>query len=145
MCGVSKITCEVIIDAPKNKFLYITNGNAHHVSAEINIDGAFYGEDGSGGIGVVVRNDEGLGVAALARPFLHAHSVSNMEVEACQECLSPNIHQGWLDIDIESDYFLLVASLQIDGVDSLKIDRVLEDCKAYMYAFQYIQARHAYR
>lgn len=62
------------------------------MSAEINIDGGFYGEDGSGGIGVVVWNDEGLGVAALAKPFLQAHSVSNMEVEACQEGLSLDIH-----------------------------------------------------
>ncbi|XP_062017671.1 uncharacterized protein LOC133734024 [Rosa rugosa] len=82
---------------------------------KINIDGAFRGVDGSGGIGVVVRTAEGVGIAALARPFVHAHSALNMEVEACRAGLFLGIHQGWTDIDIESDSILLIAALQRGG------------------------------
>ncbi|XP_024199980.1 uncharacterized protein LOC112203217 [Rosa chinensis] len=61
---------------------------------KINVDGAFRAEDGSGGIGVVVRNETGMGIAALAKPFLHAHSILNMETEACRAGLLLGIHQG---------------------------------------------------
>ncbi|XP_061996621.1 uncharacterized protein LOC133714520 [Rosa rugosa] len=76
---------------------------------KINVDGAFRPEDGNGGIGVVVRNDAGMGIAVLARPFLLAHSVLNMEAEACSLLLG--IHQGWADIDVESDSAILIAAL----------------------------------
>ncbi|XP_062028713.1 uncharacterized protein LOC133744661 [Rosa rugosa] len=78
---------------------------------KINVDGAFRAEEGSGGIGVVVRNDAGMGIAALARTFLHAHSVLNMEAEACRAGLLLGIHQGWTDIDVESDSAILISAL----------------------------------
>ncbi|XP_040367272.1 uncharacterized protein LOC112177447 [Rosa chinensis] len=78
---------------------------------KINIDGAFRADCGIGGIGVVVRDELGTGIAAIARPFLHAHSAINMEAEACRAGLLLGIHQGWTEIDIESDSALLIAAL----------------------------------
>ncbi|XP_024190480.1 uncharacterized protein LOC112194478 [Rosa chinensis] len=79
---------------------------------KINIDGAFQVDSGVGGIGVVVRDDLGTGIAAIARPFLHAHSAINMEAEACRAGLLLGIHQGWSDVVIESDSALLIAALK---------------------------------
>ncbi|XP_024156084.1 uncharacterized protein LOC112164076 [Rosa chinensis] len=79
---------------------------------KINIDGAFQVDSGVGGIGVVVRDDLGTGIAAIARPFLHAHSTINMEAEACRAGLLLGIHQGWSDVVIESDSALLIAALK---------------------------------
>ncbi|XP_004298225.1 PREDICTED: uncharacterized protein LOC101306815 [Fragaria vesca subsp. vesca] len=70
---------------------------------KINVDGAFCLDNGYGGIGVVVRDEVGMGIAIVARPFLHAHSVLNMEAEVCRVGLLLGIHQGCTNIDIESD------------------------------------------
>ncbi|KAM5564827.1 hypothetical protein ABKV19_019070 [Rosa sericea] len=111
---------------------------------KINVDGAFRVEDGSGGIGVVVRNETGMGIAALAKPFLHAHSVLNMETEACRAGLLLGIHQGWTDIDIESDSAILIAALNSEEKNFSEVSRVLDDCKEYMCAFQSVRVRHIY-
>ncbi|PRQ25708.1 putative ribonuclease H-like domain, reverse transcriptase zinc-binding domain-containing protein [Rosa chinensis] len=93
---------------------------------KINVDGAFRADVGCGGIGVVVRDDVGMGIAALARPFLHAHSVLNMEAEACRAGLLLGIHQGWSDIEIESDSAILVAALN-SGEKNFSQDVIYED------------------
>ncbi|KAL6141147.1 hypothetical protein ACLB2K_059438 [Fragaria x ananassa] len=70
-----------------------------------------------GGSGVVVRDDFGMGIATVARHFLHAHSVLNMEAEACRVGILLGIHHGWTNIDIESDYVILVAALKNEEED----------------------------
>ncbi|XP_024171590.1 uncharacterized protein LOC112177537 [Rosa chinensis] len=112
---------------------------------KINIDGAFRSESGTGGIGVVVRDDLGIGLVVIARPFLQAHSAINMEAEACRDGLLLGIHQGWTNIDIESDSALLIAALKSKEENLSEVSRILDDCRDYMSAFQYVRARHAYR
>jgi hypothetical protein len=46
---------------------------------KINVDGVFTFDKGHSGIGVVVQNDEGVCIAALARHFPHAISAQHME------------------------------------------------------------------
>ncbi|XP_024169850.1 uncharacterized protein LOC112176244 [Rosa chinensis] len=111
---------------------------------KINVDGAFRAEEGSGGIGVVVRNDAGMGIAALARTFLHAHSVLNMEGEACRAGLLLGIHQGWTDIDIESDSAIMISALNSREKNFSEVSRVLDDCREYITAFQSVRIRHIY-
>ncbi|PRQ57087.1 putative ribonuclease H-like domain, reverse transcriptase zinc-binding domain-containing protein [Rosa chinensis] len=112
---------------------------------KINVDGAFCLEDGRGGIGVVVRDDSGKGIAALARPFVHAHSILHMEAEACRAGLLLGIYQGWADVDIESDSAILIAALKSEEKNFSEVSRVLDDCKEYFNAFQSIRVRHIYR
>ncbi|XP_024158692.1 uncharacterized protein LOC112166150 [Rosa chinensis] len=68
-----------------------------------------------------------------------------MEVEACRAGLLLGIHQGWTEVEIESDSTLLIAALKRVGNDFSDVGRVLEDCKSYMTAFQSIEIRHIYR
>ncbi|XP_024196519.1 uncharacterized protein LOC112199785 [Rosa chinensis] len=96
---------------------------------KINVDGAFRAEDGSGGIRVVVRNETGMGIAALAKPFLHAHSVLNMETETCRAGLLLGIHQGWTNIDIESDSAILIAALNSEEKNLSESKRKVRDPK----------------
>ncbi|XP_061990640.1 uncharacterized protein LOC133709052 [Rosa rugosa] len=112
---------------------------------KINVDGAFRADVGCGGIGVVVRDDVGMGIAALARSFLHAHSVLNMEAEACRAGLLLSIHQGWPEIEIESDSAILVAALNSGEKNFSEVSRILDDCKDYMSSFQSVRIRHIYR
>ncbi|PRQ49763.1 putative ribonuclease H-like domain-containing protein [Rosa chinensis] len=85
-----------------------------------------------------------MGIAALARPFVHAHSVLNMEAEVCRAGLLLGIHQGWADVDIESDSAILIAALKSKEKNFSKVSRVLDDCKDYFDDFQSIQIRHIY-
>ncbi|XP_061999251.1 uncharacterized protein LOC133716573 [Rosa rugosa] len=112
---------------------------------KINIDNAFRVENGAGGIGVVIRDELGIGLAAIARPFLHAHSAINMEAEACRAGLFLGMHQGWTNIDIESDSTLLIAALNSKEENLLEVSRVLDDCRDYMSAFQSVRVQHNYR
>ncbi|XP_004300884.1 PREDICTED: uncharacterized protein LOC101315056 [Fragaria vesca subsp. vesca] len=102
---------------------------------KINVDGAVCLENGYGGIGVVVRDEVGMGIAAVARPFLHAYLVLNMEAEACRVGLLLGIHQGWTNIDIESDSATLVAALKSEEKDLSEVNRVISDCKSYFSVF----------
>ncbi|PRQ31117.1 putative ribonuclease H-like domain, reverse transcriptase zinc-binding domain-containing protein [Rosa chinensis] len=100
---------------------------------------------GLGGIGVVVRDDLGTGIAAIAKPFLHAHSAINMEAEACRAGLLLGIHQGWSDVVIESDSALLIATLKSEEDNFSEVSRVFDDCTDYLSDFQSIEIRHIYR
>ncbi|KAL6206870.1 hypothetical protein ACLB2K_024116 [Fragaria x ananassa] len=93
---------------------------------KINVDGAFCSDNGYGGIGVVVRDDFGIGIAAVVRPFLHAHSVLNMEAEACRVGLLLGIHQGWTNIDIESNSTILVVALKSEEEDLSEVTMNME-------------------
>ncbi|XP_004309843.1 PREDICTED: uncharacterized protein LOC101294625 [Fragaria vesca subsp. vesca] len=112
---------------------------------KINIDGSFLASNGCGGVGVIVRDETGLGIATLSRPVEHAHSVLNMEVEACRVGLLLGTHQCWTNIDIKSDFILLVAALGREEEDLSEVGRVLCDCKDYMKAFQSITIQHVSR
>ncbi|XP_062028342.1 uncharacterized protein LOC133744218 [Rosa rugosa] len=100
---------------------------------KININGAFRVNDGCGGIGVVVRDHEGRGIAAMARPFLHAHSALSMEAEACRAGLLLGIHQGWADIDIESDSATLITALKSEEENLSEISRLWQDSENKVY------------
>ncbi|XP_062005841.1 uncharacterized protein LOC133723022 [Rosa rugosa] len=88
---------------------------------KINIDGAYKADTNVGGIGVIVRDDLGIGIAAIARPFQRAHSTINMEAEACRADILLGIHQDWTNVVIESDSALLIAALQSREVNFSEI------------------------
>lgn len=69
---------------------------------KINIDGAYCSASGQRGVGVVVIDEDGRCIAAFARHLCHASSAPIMEVETCRAGLLIAIHQGWVEIEIES-------------------------------------------
>ena len=98
-----------------------------------------------GGIGVVVRDNQGNCVAALARHLPLASSALHVELEACRAGLLFAIQQGWNQIELESDCMQLVTALSNSCEDWSHVGRIVEDCKNYMTAFNNIQAHHIFR
>ena len=90
----------------------------------------------------MVRNENGVGVAALARQYRYAFSAFHMEVEACRAGLQLGITQGWSHVDIECDSILLITALARGGEDLSECGRVIEDCKALFSSFQSVRVRH---
>ncbi|KAM5582252.1 hypothetical protein ABKV19_002583, partial [Rosa sericea] len=77
---------------------------------KINVDGSYRSESGDGGVVIVVRDEFGTCIAAMARYFPHVLSATHMEAEACRAGLLLAIHQYWGAIDLESDCSLVVAA-----------------------------------
>ncbi|XP_040364504.1 uncharacterized protein LOC121050032 [Rosa chinensis] len=113
---------------------------------KVNVDGAFMSDTGSGGVGVIVRDDYGHFKAAWSRFWPHLCSAFHSEVEACRAGLLLAIHQGWKQIELESDLSLLLAALNnpVDDNNS-EVSRILDDCRDYMQEFDVIRIRHVSR
>lgn len=59
---------------------------------KINVNGTFQSENDQGGIGVIVRNENGVCMVALSRHIPYANSAIHMEAEACRAGLLIAIH-----------------------------------------------------
>ncbi|XP_061999096.1 uncharacterized protein LOC133716400 [Rosa rugosa] len=79
---------------------------------KVNVDGSYRADYSDGGVGVVIRDENGMCLSALARYFPHASSALHKEAEACRARLLLAIHQDMTVIDIESDCSLVVTALQ---------------------------------
>ncbi|XP_024178113.1 uncharacterized protein LOC112184048 [Rosa chinensis] len=94
---------------------------------KVNVDGSYRADYGDGGVGVVIRDENGMCLPALARHFPHASSALHMEAEACRAGLLLAIHQDMTVIDVESDCSLIVTALQRDVEDRSEIGRIIDD------------------
>ncbi|XP_004298091.1 PREDICTED: uncharacterized protein LOC101303799 [Fragaria vesca subsp. vesca] len=88
---------------------------------KINIDGSFVEVQERGGMGVVVRDNNGDCKAAFARPVHYALSALHAEVEALRAGLLITVQQGWDEVGFESDCVALVKAFQKDDEDLSEI------------------------
>ncbi|KAL6141365.1 hypothetical protein ACLB2K_059654 [Fragaria x ananassa] len=84
---------------------------------KISVDGGFQESHKRGGIGVVVRNEHGVCMAALAQPLEYIHIALQVEAEAFRAGILIAIHQAWEMVEIESDCSMLVDALHRDEED----------------------------
>ncbi|KAM5552963.1 hypothetical protein ABKV19_025282 [Rosa sericea] len=112
---------------------------------KLNTDGAFLSDTGQGGVGAVIRNEDGLCLAAIARPFSHVRSAFQMELEALRVGIMLLVNQGSAAVDIESDCAMAVTALQGDFEDLSEVGCIVEDCKAFMRAIPSITLCSIYR
>lgn len=54
---------------------------------------------------------------AFARSFSAALSVFHMELEACRAGLLIAIHEEWSDVDLESDWSIVITALKGSSVN----------------------------
>ena len=94
---------------------------------KINGDGAFYNDSGKGGIRVVVLDNQGDCVAALAKHFPHAASALHMETEAFKAGLLLGVHEGWSNVEIQCDCAVLVSVITRTDDDFSEVGRSVED------------------
>ncbi|KAL6130217.1 hypothetical protein ACLB2K_068598 [Fragaria x ananassa] len=111
---------------------------------KINLDGA-YREDGSGGVGTLMRDEKGFVKGAWSVDLTHLNSPIQAEAMACKEWLRRAVEQGWVDIDVESDCEVLVAALNGENSDRLKVSQIIDDCRDYLVLLNNSVVRHIYR
>ncbi|PRQ36810.1 putative ribonuclease H-like domain-containing protein [Rosa chinensis] len=102
-------------------------------------------DSGRGGIGAVIRDGNGTFFAAIARPFSFARSALHMEIEAMRAGLLLAIHQGMINIDIETDCAMVVTAVNGDMEDLSEVGCIVEDCKAYLSSILSTRVQSIYR
>lgn len=111
---------------------------------KINTNGVFDCRTRKGGVGVVVRYENGdyIGAISLHIPFLFF-----MWELAIALCSAPELvgRRQWSAMDIECDCAALVATVERCEEDLSEIGRIVEDYKAYLVWIPSITIRHIFR
>ena len=89
-----------------------------HHWVKINFDEATFAEDNTAGLGVVIRNDEGLVMASLSQQIPMTSTVIKVEVLAAKRALELVLEIGFDRIVLEGDSKMLFKALK-NGCSSL--------------------------
>jgi ribonuclease HI len=112
---------------------------------KVNIDGAFCPNQCKGGLGVIVRNENGDCIAAMHRSLPFISSAFQAEAEACRIGLLMAIQHGWDNILLETDCSALNTALANLEVDLSDVGCIVKDCREYLKNFASISVSHIYR
>ncbi|KAL6145404.1 hypothetical protein ACLB2K_056092 [Fragaria x ananassa] len=111
---------------------------------KLNIDGA-YKEDGSGGVGMIIRDAVGDVKCAWSKKLGFLSSPLHAEADACRLGLRMATQHGWQNLEVESDCAILVPALNNQGSDMVEVSRILEDCRDFIRRFDYVTVQHVFR
>ena len=78
---------------------------------KLNFDGATFVEDGTTGIGVVIRNDAGLVMASLSQQISLPASIIKVEALAARRAMEFALELGFDNVTLEGDSEVLVKTL----------------------------------
>ena len=110
-----------------------------------NFDGAVFGEEKEGGIGVVIRSNEGQVLAALSEKILMPTSVEILEMlAACKAALFAR-ELGFRKMCFEGDAELVVKSLQAGKVSNAMDGHLVKDFMSIGVFFQSYSIIHVRR
>lgn len=112
---------------------------------KVNVDGHFRINEALGGSGVVVRDEHGHCVAALARQLPYATSALYVHMEACRAGLITAINHGWSDIEMETNCIQLVTTMKNPCEDRSEFGRIIEDCRIFSNTFNSFVIHHISR
>ena len=80
---------------------------------KLNIDGATFAEDGTAGIGVVIRNDAGLVMDSLYQRIPLPTSIIEVEALAARRAMEFTLELGFDNVTLEGDSEVLVKTLNV--------------------------------
>lgn len=112
---------------------------------KVNFDGALFSQEGLAGIGVIIRNDQGLAMAALSQQIPSPASVEMVEVIAARRALMFAKELGFDKIEVEGDSEIVVNAIAGDYMDNSYWGHVLQDVKFLFSSFSCISVKHIYR
>lgn len=101
------------------------------------MDFGYHAATAQGGDGVVVRDEVGFCLAVFSRSFLAVlFSSFHMELEACRTHLLIAIHQGWYDVEFESECLSVIKVLNGLSDDYLvELWRIVGSICLYLISF----------
>ena len=112
---------------------------------KINFDGAWYNESEKAGLGVVIRNGEGLVLAAMFEQIVKPPSVELLELLAARRAISFAAEIGHVQVVCEGDSLSVVNSLRGNGMENSRGGHLIRDIKSQSNSFLSISFAHVGR
>ena len=94
---------------------------------KLNFDGATFAEEGTTGIGVVIRNDAGLVMASLSQRIPLPTSIIEVEALAARRAMEFALELGFDYVTLEGDSEVLVKTLNAGGNTLAHYDNLTAD------------------
>ena len=112
---------------------------------KINFDGAWFGESDMAGLGVVIRNGDGLVIAALSKQIIKPPSVEILELLAASRAVTFTAESGHVQVICEGDSELVINSLRGPGMENSQGGHLILDIKSKSNSFLSISFSHVGR
>ena len=110
-----------------------------------NFDGAVFLQDGLAGIAIIIRNEQGLVMAALAQQIPLPALVEMVEVLAVRWAVVFAKELGFDKVIVEGDSATTITSINGGHMDYFVSGHVLMDIKCLFSSFSYVLVTHTYR
>ena len=109
---------------------------------KINFDGALFGESDYAGIGVVIRNSEGVVMAAMSEKIVKPQATKLAEILAAQCAVLFSRESGCYNPVFEGDSSTIIKSLQDRIVSHAQGRHILKDILSHLNSFQSCSLSH---
>ena len=110
-----------------------------------NFDGAVFSQDGLAGIGIIIRNEQRLVMAALSQQIPLPTSVEMVEVLAARRALVFAKELGFDKVIVEGDSAITITFINGGHMDHSALGHVLLDIKSLFSYFSHISVQHITR
>lgn len=104
----------------------------HGYISGFNFDGSIFKEEGMAGIGVVIRNEQGLVIASMSKKFILPHSVDEVGVSAAIKALGFAQDIGISSIILEGDSEGIIKALVSDDESFASYSHLVEEAKSLL-------------
>ena len=111
----------------------------------MNFDGAVFREDDSAGVGAVIRDEQGVMVAAMAEKIPLPYSVTAMEVLAAVKALRFARDIGLESFILKGDSKITIDALVGDNMEHAEFGNLIEEAKWLSSQFGEVSYSHVKR
>ena len=94
---------------------------------KINFDGAVFKNDNKSGIGVVIRDHQGLVIASLAQQLSHAFQALKIEVLVAAQAITFDVETGIGKVVLKRDSELIITALKAGGQTIALVEPLIQD------------------
>ena len=110
-----------------------------------NSDGAIFQDTGTTGIGVVIRDSEGMVIAALSERITLPSTVEDVEALACRKAISFSIELGLQDVVFEGDSKIIYKHLVLNSTCMTAFGHIIEDSRRLATRLRSVSFSHVRR
>lgn len=94
---------------------------------KVNFDAALFSEQQKTGVGVIIRDGQGLPIAALCKCFPHLFSVDDAEALAAREALQLAVEVGISDAEVEGDSLTIYNALRCQDLSFASFGEIIAE------------------
>nr|XP_023876693.1 uncharacterized protein LOC111989131 [Quercus suber] len=141
----SRIADTNVQDAPRCHRLQIKWRPPPANVAKINFDGAVFSKENNSGIGVVVRNEQGLVLGSCSKRLLQAYSPIEIETMAAATALAFASELGVRRAVLEGDSLAVIKALRECDYPFTPTGLLLEDVSLFSHSFDTLLYSHTKR